>query len=347
MAKQAGRDPGARNIRLPSVRALLMAIAFTDILEARRRIAGRVLRTPMRRSAALERVADAPVWLKCEHQQTTGSFKLRGATNAVLSLTEEERTRGVVTFSTGNHGRALSHAANAAGTRAVVCMSALVPPNKVEAIRALGADIRIVGNSQDEAERAASALEKAEGLRRVSPMDDAAVIAGQGTLGMEIMEDAPDLETVLVPLSGGGLISGVALAVKTLSPKTKVVGVGSKRCPAMAASLEAGRPVEVPEEPSLADSLGGGIGLENRHTFGMTKRYVDECVLVGEEDIAAGIRFAYEAEGEVIEGAAAVGIAALLNGSVKPAGPAAIILTGRNIAPGLHRRVINGETPKP
>jgi threonine dehydratase len=313
MAKQAGRDPGARNIRLPSVRALLMAIAFTDILEARRRIAGRVLRTPMRRSAALERVADAPVWLKCEHQQTTGSFKLRGATNAVLSLTEEERTRGVVTFSTGNHGRALSHAANAAGTRAVVCMSALVPPNKVEAIRALGADIRIVGNSQDEAERAASALEKAEGLRRVSPMDDAAVIAGQGTLGME---------------------------------KTKVVGVGSKRCPAMAASLEAGRPVEVPEEPSLADSLGGGIGLENRHTFGMTKRYVDECVLVGEEDIAAGIRFAYEAEGEVIEGAAAVGIAALLNGSVKPAGPAAIILTGRNIAPDLHRRVINGETPQ-
>lgn len=323
-----------------------MAIAFTDILEARRRIAGRVLWTPMRRSAALERVADAPVWLKCEHQQATGSFKLRGATNAVLSLTEEERTRGVVTFSTGNHGRALSHAANAAGTRAVVCMSALVPPNKVEAIRALGADIRIVGNSQDEAERAASALEKAEGLRRVSPMDDAAVIAGQGTLGMEIMEDAPDLETVLVPLSGGGLISGVALAVKTLSPKTKVVGVGSKSCPAMAASLEAGRPVEVPEEPSLADSLGGGIGLENRHTFGMTKRYVDECVLVGEEDIAAGIRFAYEVEGEVIEGAAAVGIAALLNGSVKPAGPAAIILTGRNIAPDLHHRVINGETPQ-
>jgi threonine dehydratase len=323
-----------------------MPIAFTDILEARRRIAGRVLRTPMRRSPALERVTGAPAWLKCEHHQTTGSFKLRGATNAVLSLSGEERSRGVVTFSTGNHGRALSHAAIAAGTRAVVCMSALVPQNKVEAIRALGADIRIIGNSQDEAERAAGELEKAEGLRRVSPMDDALVIAGQGTLGMEIMEDAPDLQTVLVPLSGGGLISGVALAVKTLSPKTRVIGVGSKSCPAMAASLEAGRPVEVPEEPSLADSLGGGIGLENRHTFDMTKRYVDECVLVGEDDIAEGIRFAYEAEGEVIEGAAAVGIAALLNGSVKPAGPAAIILTGRNIAPGLHRRVINGETPK-
>jgi len=323
-----------------------MAIAFTEVLAARRRIAGRVLKTPMRRSPELERIAGAPVWLKCEHHQTTGSFKLRGATNAVLSLRAEEHARGVVTFSTGNHGRALSHAAIAAGTRAVVCMSALVPQNKVEAIRALGADIRIVGKSQDEAERAAGDLEKAEGLRRVSPMDDAAVIAGQGTLGMEVMEDAPELETVLVPLSGGGLISGVALAVKTLSPKTRIIGVGSKSCPAMAASLEAGRPVEVLEEPSLADSLGGGIGLENRYTFEMTKRYVDECVLVGEEDIAAGVRFAYEAEGEVIEGAAAVGIAALLNGSVKPGGPAAIILTGKNIAPDLHRRIINGETPK-
>jgi threonine dehydratase len=323
-----------------------MPIAFSDILEARGRIAGRVLRTPMRRSPALERATGAPVWLKCEHHQTTGSFKLRGATNAVLSLSDEERSRGVVTFSTGNHGRALSHAAIGAGTKAVVCMSALVPRNKVEAIRALGADIRIVGNSQDEAERAAGELEKAEGLRRVSPMDDALVIAGQGTLGMEIMEDAPELQTVLVPLSGGGLISGVALAVKTLSPKTRVIGVGSKSCPAMAASLEAGHPVEVPEEPSLADSLGGGIGLENRHTFEMTKRYVDQCVLVGEEDIAAGIRFAYEAEGEVIEGAAAVGIGALLNGSVRPAGPAVIVLTGKNIAPDLHRRVINGETPE-
>jgi threonine dehydratase len=177
-------------------------------------------------------------------------------------------------------------------------------------------------------------------------MDDAAVIAGQGTLGMEVIEDAPDLEAVLVPLSGGGLIAGVALAVKTLSPKTRVIGVGSGSCPAMAASLEAGHPVEVPEEPSLADSLGGGIGLENRHTFGMAKRYVDECVLVGEDDIAAGIRFAYEAEGEVIEGAAAVGIAALLAGLVRLAGPAAVILTGRNIAPDLHRRVINGESPE-
>jgi threonine dehydratase len=331
---------------VPDVRVFTMAIAFTDILEARNRIAGRVLRTPMRRSLGLERTVGAAVSLKCEHHQTTGSFKLRGATNAVLSLSDDERSRGVVTFSTGNHGRALSLAAIAAGTRAVVCMSALVPRNKVEAIRALGADVRIVGRGQDEAERAAGDLEKAEGLTRVSPMDDAAVIAGQGTLGMEVMEDAPDLDTVLVPLSGGGLIAGVALAVKTLSPKTRIVGVGSKSCPAMVASLEAGRPVEVPEAPSLADSLGGGIGLDNRHTFEMAKRYVDECVLVGEEDIAAGIRFAYEAEGEVIEGAAAVGIAALLNGSVKPAGPVAIVLTGRNIAPDLHRRVINGETPR-
>ncbi len=323
-----------------------MAIAFTDILEARRRIRGSVLRTPMREARGLSERAGAPVHIKCEHHQTTGSFKLRGATNAILSLSDAERSRGVVTFSTGNHGRALAHAGAAAGVRTVVCMSALVPKNKVDAIRLLGAEIRIVGRSQDEAEHAVGELARDEGLTRISPMDDAAVIAGQGTLGMEIMQAAPDLGAVLVPLSGGGLIAGVALAVRTLSPRTRIIGVGSKACPAMAASLEAGHPVEVPEEPSLADSLGGGIGLENRHTFEMARDYVDQYMLVGEDDIAAGVRFAYEAEGEVIEGAAAVGIAALLSNSFKPSGPAAIILTGKNIAPDLHRRIVNGETPK-
>jgi threonine dehydratase len=322
-----------------------MAIAFTEILAARKRIAGRVLRTPMRRSPELEGFAGVSVLLKCEHHQTTGSFKLRGATNAVLSLSDEERSRGVVTFSTGNHGRALSHAAIAAGTRAIVCMSTLVPQNKVEAIRALGADIRIVGKSQDEAERAASELEKAEGLRRISPMDDAAVIGGQGTLGMEVMEDAPELETVLVPLSGGGLISGMALAVKTLSPKTRIIGVGSKSCPAMAASLQAGHPIEVPEEPSLADSLGGGIGLDNRHTFAMVRDLVDEVVLVTEAEIAAAIRTAYFEHGEVIEGAAAVGIAALDAGRLRADGPAVIVLSGKNVDMELHQRIVAGETP--
>jgi threonine dehydratase len=320
-----------------------MAIAFTEILAARKRIAGRVLRTPMRRSTGLERIAGVPVLLKCEHHQTTGSFKLRGATNAVLSLTEEEHSRGVVTFSTGNHGRALSHAAIAAGTRAVVCMSALVPSNKVEAIRALGADIRIVGKSQDEAERAASELEKTEGLRRVSPMDDAAVIAGQGTLGIEIAEDLPEIGTVVVPLSGGGLIAGIARAVKCMAPQARVIGVSMERGAAMIDSQRAGRPVKVQELPSMADSLGGGIGLDNRFTFPMVRDLVDDFVTVTEAEIARGIRHAYVEEREIIEGAAAVGIAALLAGKLRCQGPTVLLLSGRNIDMALHARVIAGE----
>jgi threonine dehydratase len=317
-------------------------IPFWRVLEARNRIAGRVLRTPM--TSGTLSGPKAPVLLKCEHHQATGSFKLRGATNAVLSLTDEQRQAGVAAASTGNHGRAVAHACRAAGTRAIVCMSRLVPNNKVSAIRALGAEVRIVGDSQDEAQAEVDRL-VAEGMVAVSPFDDPAVIAGQGTLGMEIMEDAPDLDAVLVPLSGGGLISGIALAVKTMNPETRVIGISMERGAAMAASLAAGRPVEVREERTLADSLGGGIGLDNRHTFAMVRGLVDEVILLSEAEIATGIRHAYEAEGEVIEGAAAVGLAAILAGRFIPRGRTAVLLSGRNIAPDLHRRIIAGETP--
>jgi threonine dehydratase len=223
-------------------------------------------------------------------------------------------------------------------------MSRLVPDNKVQAIRALGAEVRIVGDSQDEAQAEVDRL-VAGGMTAVSPFDDAAVIAGQGTLGLEIMEDVPDLEAVLVPLSGGGLISGIALAVKTMKPDARVIGISMRRGAAMAASLAAGRPVEVREERTLADSLGGGIGLDNRHSFAMVRDLVDDVILLGEAEIAAGIRHAYEAEGEVIEGAAAVGLAAILAGRFAPRGRTVVLLSGRNIAPDLHRRIIAGETP--
>jgi len=315
-------------------------IAMAQVLHARRRIAARVLRTPLRAAAALGRRAGSPVLIKCEHHQTTGSFKLRGATNAVLSLGEEARRAGVVAASTGNHGRAVAWAGRAAGVRVVVCMSRLVPDNKRRAITALGAEVRIAGNSQDEAQCEVDRLVSDDGMSEISPFDDPAVIAGQGTLGLEIMEDAPDLDTVVVPLSGGGLISGVALAVKTLNPGTRVVGVTMERGAAMVASLAAGHPVAVNEEATLADSLGGGIGLDNRHTFHMVRALVDDCVLVDEDEIAAGIRLAYEEEGEVIEGAAAVGIAALVAGKVKARGATAIVLSGKNIAADLHRRIV-------
>jgi len=322
-----------------------MTIAFTQILFARKRIAPRVLHTPMRRAEALSDRAGVPVLIKCEHQQTTGSFKLRGATNAVLSLSAEQRAAGVVGASTGNHGRALAHAARQAGARAIICMSRLVPENKIAAIKALGAEVRIVGNSQDDAQREVDQLVSRDGMTMVSPFDFADVIAGQGTLGLEIVEEAPELDCIVVPLSGGGLISGVALAAKTLNPGIRVIGVSMERGAAMKQSLDAGQPVDVKEMPTLADSLGGGIGLENAHTFDMVGSLVDEIVLVSEEQIAAGIRTAYFEEGEVVEGAAAVGIAALDAGTIRPRGPVALVLSGKNIDMDLHRRVVSGEDP--
>jgi len=322
-------------------------VSLDDIRAAAARIAGRLLRTPTAQSASLGELAGVPVHLKLEHHQTTGSFKLRGATNAVLSLTSVERALGVVAASTGNHGRALAHAAKVEGSIATICMSRLVPENKVSEIRRLGVEVRIVGNSQDEAQAEVDRLVADKGMIMVPPFDHAAVIAGQGTLGLEIMDQVPGVETVLVPLSGGGLAAGIAAAVKGLRPKTRVIGLTMERGAAMKASLDAGHPVQVEELPSLADSLGGGIGLGNALTFAMCRDLLDDVILVTEKEIAAGMRHAYAAEREIVEGAGAVGIAALLSGRVTSTGPIVAILSGRNIDMGLHRRIINGASSLP
>ncbi|WHO75617.1 hydroxyectoine utilization dehydratase EutB [Rhizobium sp. BT03] len=323
--------------------ASTLPISLEDIRVAARRIAGRVVETPMVQSAALSDIAGVPVWLKLEHRQTTGSFKLRGATNAVLALSPAERAHGVVATSTGNHGRALAYAAKAEGAVATICMSRLVPENKISEIRRLGAEIRIVGQSQDEAQQEVDRLVGEEGLVMVPPFDDPDVVAGQGTLGLEIIDALPEASTVLVPLSGGGLAAGVAAAIKGVNPKVKVIGLTMERGAAMKASLYAGRPVQVEELPSLADSLGGGIGLDNRVTFAMCSALLDDVILLTETEIAAGMRHAYAAEGEILEGAGAVGIAALLVGKVSPGGPVVAILSGRNVDMEQHRRVINGQ----
>ncbi|MFK0689410.1 hydroxyectoine utilization dehydratase EutB [Mesorhizobium sp. IMUNJ 23033] len=320
-------------------------VTLQHIRAARDRIAGKVEQTVTALSLSLSEHLGAPVYLKLEHRQTTGSFKLRGASNAIASLSPEEKLRGAVAASTGNHGRALAHAAKLEGLRAVICMSRLVPENKLDAIRRLGADIRIVGNSQDDAQQEVEKLVAEQGLVMLPPFDHPDIVAGQGTLGLEIIEQVPDAATVLVPLSGGGLASGVAAAVKGVSPRTKVIGVSMARGAAMKASLDAGRPVEVEELPTLADSLGGGIGRDNRLTFAMCRDLLDDVVLLSEDEIAAGIRHAYEQEREIVEGAGAVSIAALLAGKVKASGPTVLILSGRNIDMTLHRRIVCGEVP--
>ena len=322
-----------------------LPVTIEDIEAAARRISGRVLRTPLVVSASLSQLCGVPVGLKLDHHQTTGSFKLRGATNAVLSLSAHERSRGVIAASTGNHGRALAHAAKAEGTVATICMSRLVPENKISEIRRLGADVQIIGKSQDEAQDQVDRLVAARGLVMVPPFDHPSVVAGQGTLGLEIVEQMPEAATVLVPVSGGGLAAGVAAAVKARKPATRVIGLTMERGAAMKASLAAGRPVLVEEHPSLADSLGGGIGLDNHVTFRMCRELLDDIVLLTEAEIATGMRHAYAEEREIVEGAGAVGIAALLAGKIKDIdGPIAVTLSGRNVDMSLHLSVMNGET---
>ncbi|QRZ15208.1 hydroxyectoine utilization dehydratase EutB [Paracoccus methylovorus] len=316
-----------------------MSVTLDDIRAAAGRIRGHVIETPLIRDEALSERLGQPVWLKCEYRQTTGAFKLRGATNAILSLPPDALARGVVTASTGNHGRAVAHAARAIGVPATICLSRLVPDNKVQAIRDLGAEVRIIGASQDEAMVEVARAVASEGMTEIPPFDHEAVVAGQGTLGLEI---APvEAEAVLVPLSGGGLAAGVAVAIKALSPATRVIGLTMENGAAMAASLVAGHPVEVVETPSLADSLGGGIGFQNRVTFALCRALLDDVILLHEAEIAQAIRHLGRA-GHIVEGAAAVGHAALLAGRFVPKGPTVTILSGANIDPALHARIMAG-----
>lgn len=289
-----------------------------------------VLRSPLIPAALSGRVG-AEVLLKLETLQPTGAFKLRGATHAIACLTGDEARRGVVCCSTGNHGRAVAHAARARGIPATVCLSSLVPQVKVDAVAALGARVVQHGASQDEAQVMADRLSAEEGLVALPPFDHPHVIAGQGTIGLELLEDRPDLETVLVPLSGGGLLAGIAVAIKALKPAVRVIGVSMDRGAAMAASLAAGHPVDVAELPTLADSLGGGIGLKNSHTFALCRDLVDGVILLTEAEIYQGMRWMLLHERMVVEGAAAVDAAALLAGKVRPRGPTALIVSGQNV----------------
>lgn len=308
----------------------MTSLSLADIFAARRSIAGTADSTPLVPSPFLQEVAGTEVLLKLELAQPIGAFKLRGALNAIANLPPE--ATGVTCCSTGNHGRGVAYAAKARGIRAVICMSRLVPKAKVDGIRALGAEVRIVGKSQDEAQMESRRLAEEEGLVEISPFDDPFVIAGQGTIGLELMEQRPDFATILVPLSGGGLAGGVAFAAKRIKPGIRVIGITMERGAAMHASLRAGRPIGVEEVASLADSLGGGIGADNRLSFALCRDYLDDTVLVSEEEIYRAMQTHYFEDRLVCEGASAVGAAALMSGKLgRVAGPIVSILTGRNV----------------
>jgi threonine dehydratase len=318
-------------------------IRLASIKAAHARICPIIYPLRITESPSLSEQFGSKILLAHEYLQITGAFKLRGALNAILQLDAETNGAGVTAVSTGNHGKALAYAANYVGLPCTICMSELVPHNKVNAIRSLGANIKIVGKSQDEAEIEANRLVREEGYTMIPPFEHPHVIEGQGTLGLEMLEQIPDVDTVLVQLSGGGLISGIATAIKSLKPEVKIIGISMQRGCAMVESQKAGKPVDVEELPTLADSLGGGIGLDNRWTFNIVRDLVDELVLLSEEEIAEGIRHAYFNEQIVLEGGGSVGIGALLAGKTKPGSKTIVLLSGKNIDMQLHRKIINRE----
>jgi threonine dehydratase len=309
----------------------LQPVTIRHIWEARKRIAPIVKKTPLIFSPVLSEIADAFVYLKLENLHDMGAFKVRGAANKILSLTPEEQERGVTTFSTGNHGLAVSYVAKKLGIKAVICVSQRVPKAKTDAIKRLGAQLEIYGDSQDDAGVRCYQLQNDQGLSVIKPFDDPHVIAGQGTMGLEILEDLPTIDTAIAGLSGGGLHAGLGLSLKAIDPNIQVFGVSMEKGAVMHESLKAGKPVTLEEHNTLADSLLGGIGLDNQYTFEMVKRYVDESILISEDAIAEGMAFMLEKHRMVIEGAASVGIGALLHKKiVKPGSTIAIVISGCN-----------------
>jgi len=317
-----------------------MQPTLADIHAAANTIRGVADATPLVPSPFMSDRAGVEFLLKLENMQPIGAFKLRGALNAVAGVAD---AAGVTCCSTGNHGRGVAYAAQARGMRAVVCMSDLVPQAKVDGIRALGAEVRIKGQSQDDALAESLRLVRDEGLVEISPFDDPLVIAGQGTIGLEILAARPDVTTLLVPLSGGGLAAGVALAAKAINPKIRVIGISMDRGAAMHDSIKAGRPIEVEEVSSLADSLGGGIGLDNQLSFATCRDLLDQIVLVSEEQIYHAMQVLYYEDRIVAEGACVVGLAAVLAGKITLDGPTATIITGRNLDMPTFTRIVTGQ----
>lgn len=306
-------------------------VSLRDIWQARKRISPFVNKTPLIYSQALSDYAKTSVYLKLENLQPTDSFKIRGAANKILSLTEEEKKSGITTFSTGNFGVSVAYLARELGMKAIICISQRVPRAKVEKLQRTGAQIEISGVSQDDAEKRCYELEKEQGLTVIHPFDDPYVIAGQGTIGLELLEDLPEIDTVIGGLSGGGLHSGLGVALKSVDPNLGVYGISPKRGATMYESIKNGASVPVEEQDTLADSLLGGIGATNHYTFKMVQQYVDGIFLLNEQEIGEGMLFMLRQHRMMIEGAAASGIGAILNQKVPLGSHVVVIISGCSV----------------
>jgi len=317
------------------------ALEFKEIYLAQRRIQSIVRRTPLEPSLFFSDACGGEVYLKLENLQLTGSFKIRGALNKMLQLSPEERRRGVVTASAGNHAQGIGYGAKMLGIEATIVVPQNTPKTKIEAIRRYGVDLMIHGENYDEAEKKARQLERELSKVYVSPYNDYDVIAGQGTVGLEMWEQQSNLEVVLVPVGGGGLISGIAIALKSLNPDIEVIGVQSKASPVMYESMKQGRIVEVPIEESIAEGLHGGIE-KGSVTFDFVKELVDDIVLVEEADIETAIALFLEHHHQVAEGAGAVGLATLMGSEKRFNGRRiGVVISGGNIDISLIKKILN------
>ena len=311
-----------------------------DFKKAHKSISPYINYTPLIHSLALSK--NLEVYLKLECLQITGSFKLRGATNKLLSLTNEQKNKGVIAVSTGNHGKGVAHAAKQIGIKSTIFMSSMVPEHRKKAIESLGAKVEIIGNNSDEADLYAKKLAKEKNITLIHPFDDEEVIAGQGTVGLEMLEDFPEVDTVIIPTSGGGLIGGIALAIKLQKPSVKIIAVSMERGPSMYESLKNGKPTDVEELETLADCLGGSIGLDNQYTFKIAQDVIDDFVLVSENKIAEGIKFNFIEHKIVTEGAAATGVMVVKDNMSDKIGKNIIsLICGGNIDAELFNKIIS------
>ncbi|MEJ1090968.1 threonine ammonia-lyase [Microbacterium istanbulense] len=316
--------------------------SLAEFESAARSLVGVISHTPALPSRALSDVAGVPVVLKMENLQRTGSFKIRGATYRLAQLTDEERARGVVAASAGNHAQGVALAAQALGIPATIFMPIGVPVPKLLATRGYGAEVVLEGETVATSLRLAAEFAERTGAVLIHPFDHRDVVIGQGTLGLEVYQDVPDVETLLVGIGGGGLIAGVAAAVKEAAARdgrtVRIIGVQAENAAAMRPSIDAGHPVEITTHPTIADGIL--VARPGAVPFEIVQEYVDEIVTVSDDDIARALLILLEQAKVVVEPAGAVGVAAILAGKVTPQGTTVSILSGGNIDPLLMQRVV-------
>ncbi len=313
-------------------------VTLADIEEARELLRGVSIETPMEESRWLSALVGGPVHLKCENLQRTGSFKTRGAYTRISRLSEEERARGVVAASAGNHAQGVALSAQLLGIKATVFMPEGAPIPKEKATRGYGAEVIFEGRYLEDSLKAARAFEAETGAVLIHPFDHFDIVAGQGTVGLEIIEQAPEVQTVLVPTGGGGLLAGIAIAVKALRPEVRVIGVQAKGAAAYPGSLEQGCPVPLTDMKTMADGIA--VGLPGEITFAAVRDHCDEIITVSEESMSRALLALVERAKMVVEPAGAAAVAAMLDNPTAFRTPAVAVLSGGNIDPLLLGKVI-------